>query len=44
MINFEDPVEKDMFVVKPPPEFYKFLKNFVNFLREIGSIMVKDKQ
>jgi predicted nucleotidyltransferase component of viral defense system len=38
----DDPFEKEMFIVKPPAEFYRFVERFVEVLREIGeSVMMK---
>ena len=38
----DDPFEKEMFIIKPPAEFYRFVERFVDLLKEIGeSVMVK---
>ena len=38
----DDPFEKEMFIVKPPAEFYRFVEKFVDLLKEIGeSVMMK---
>ena len=38
----DDPFEKEMFIVRPSTEFYRFVERFVDLLKEIGeSVMMK---
>ncbi len=38
----DDPFEKEMFIIKPPAEFYRFVERFVDLLKDIGeSVIIK---
>lgn len=42
-VNIDEPFEREMFIAKPPKEFYKSIEKFVELLKEIGeSVMVGD--